>query len=446
MFNSQKQPLLQKRRSEFSFRHLILILLFGFVFTCALVRGDFQEMKEAAVGGNELGNKELGLPDSRSGSRPSTPDLEAGPASAPGLTAPNVGAGAIPGGTPASTSSRSSSPVPHEAHPYPPLQAPGRSQSPLPSTKTGKEPVHEASETFGPSGVAGLGLTDIGPLSTAGSPAAAGPSGVVPPEMGGDEYPTPGTGLPPIPPPPPAAAPEAVPEGVPARCDDPENGFTRRVGRCSKFYYNHKIEPNFLNIRLTYSTYQIVYLVDNKDGVCAGSHCIEKDVDACCSLRPKCHPHFTQDVQGGCPATMIVNTYQGAYCESAPCTIADAGICCIDRTQALWERTDRMRSKYARTMPNLKSPVTKPEISFAHNDVAWFDMSKKRAEGTDEWAPLVNFMMAVGEGTAWKTEAWMRVSANGKMLYRPLPIEKMFKQGQVPPVAADTSTRELPDL
>ena len=148
----------------------------------------------------------------------------------------------------------------------------------------------------------------------------------------------------------------------------------------------------------------------------------------------------------------MVNPYPGAFCNTAPCTIADEAMCCIstyrfpdEKTAALWQRTDMMRSKYARVEPDPKAAVVEPKISFGHGDIAWFDMSKKRVVDQDEWAPLVNFMSTFGgptpgaqtlphmlapmpgEPPAWKTSAWLRVSENGKMLYKPAELAKVYK-------------------
>lgn len=428
MFVSSSEPLLRERRPKSFFRvNIFYIFAIGLILTCVVCQQTVRNVFEAKVGGNEIGYP--------AGS--STLDLEAGfPPQAP--PSPGSAVRASP-----TLSSGSSSPIPHDSQPAAQPQSPERPKSPLPSTKTGKAPVDEVS-------FSGLGLTDIPPIGSN----QAGPSGTTP---GGDEYSAPGPGLPPIPPLPPAAAPAAAsanrvsfnmsPAGVPARCNDPVHGFQKNVKPCGNFYYNHKEKPGYNTVKLTYSTMNIVYLVDNVGGVCAGSQCVEQDVDACCTLRPKCSPHFANDVQGGCPANTFVNIHQAAYCATSPCTIRDAGYCCISNPDAppatpwpsgsLFQYTGMLRSKYARSLPKLKSPVTKPEISFGFNDIAWFDMTKKRQVGTEEWAPLVNFFPAIGDlKNAWSTEAWMRIAINGKMLYRPASSQQMGVQSQVPPSSA----------
>jgi len=470
MFNSPKQPLLNSRRSTFSPRYILLLFIFGFIFTCALIRTDWKELGENALG---MGNTVAGMVGG-----------EGAPAAAPAATSPtSTSPDRLERGSPLQGALESAdnaismqdlgttgrgSPSPNRpSSPKSPAQQPGSPsqatpKSPLPLRKPGNAPVPPMAATS-----SGAGPSSGGP----GAPGIGFINDIAP----GEGSPFGSTGLPPIPPPAPAAAPEVAP-GPPVRCDDPQKGFAAKVMPCGNFYFNSKENPTHQTMKLTYSAYQIVYNVNNNDGVCKGGECNLLDQDSCCKVRQRCNPSFAVDVPGGCPATMMVNPYPGAFCKTAPCTIADEAMCCIttyrfpdDKTAALWQRTDLMRSKYARVEPDPKATVVEPKISFGHNDIAWFDMTKKRVVGKDEWAPLVNFMSTFGGPTpgvqpllglhapvpgevpAWKTSAWLRVSENGKMLYKPAELEKVYKgQLQAPAAPAGSSVshagEERPDF
>jgi len=467
MFNSPKQPLLNSRRSTFSPRYILLLFIFGFIFTCALIRTDWKDLGENALG---MGNTVAGMvegegaPAAANSPRSTSPDrLERGsPLQGALESADNAismqDLGTTGRGSP--SLNRPSSPKSPPQQPGSPSQA--TPKSPLPLRKPGKDPVPPMAGTSsgaGPSS-AGPGAPGIGFINDI-APGEGSPSGT--------------TGLPPIPPLAPAAAPEVAP-GPPVRCDDPQKGFAAKVMPCGNFYFNSKENPTHQTMRLTYNSYQIVYNVDNKEGMCKGGECNLLDQESCCKVRQRCNPSFAVDVPGGCPATMMVNPYPGAFCKTAPCTIADEAMCCIstyrfpdEKTAALWQRTDLMRSKYARVEPDPKAAVVEPKISFGHNDIAWFDMTKKRVVGQDEWAPLVNFMSTFGGPTpgvrplldlhapapgqvpAWKTSAWLRVSENGKMIYKPAELEKVYKgQLQAPAAPAGSSAsradEERPDF
>jgi len=432
MFNSPKQPLLNSRRSTFSPGYIFLLFIFGFIFTCALIRTDWKGAGENAIGmGNTVANMVGG---------------NGAPAAAPAAATPrSTSPDRLERGSPVQGSN---SPSPNQ--PSSPQQ-PGAAVPAMASTSSGAGP-----SSAGP-GAPGIGfINDI--LPGEGSPSPFGSNG-----------------LPPIPPPAPAAAPEVAP-GPPVRCDDPQKGFAAKVLSCNNFYYNGKETPSFQNMKLTWTNYQIVYNVPNNEGMCKGGECNIYDQESCCRVRQRCNPSFAVDVPGGCPATMMVNPYPGAFCNTAPCTIADEAMCCIstyrfpdEKTAALWQRTDMMRSKYARVEPDPKAAVVEPKISFGNGDIAWFDMSKKRVVDQDEWAPLVNFMSTFGgptpgaqtlphmlapmpgEPPAWKTSAWLRVSENGKMLYKPAELAKVYKgQLQAPAAPAGSSVShadvERPDF
>lgn len=459
MFNSPKQPLLNSRRSTFSPRYILLLFIFGFIFTCALIRTDWKELGENALG---MGNTVAGMVGG-----------EGAPAAAPAATSPrSTSPDRLERGSPLQGALESAdnaismqdlgttgrgSPSPNRpSSPKSPAQQPGKpGQAPVP-------PMAATSSGAGPSS-GGPGAPGIGFIND------------IAPGEGSPRSPFGSTGLPPIPPPAPAAAPEVAP-GPPVRCDDPQKGFAAKVMPCGNFYFNSKENPTHQTMKLTYSALQIVYNVNNNEGVCKGGECNLLDQDSCCKVRQRCNPSFAVDVPGGCPATMMVNPYPGAFCKTAPCTIADEAMCCIttyrfpdDKTAALWQRTDLMRSKYARVEPDPKAAVVEPKISFGHNEIAWFDMTKKRVVGKDEWAPLVNFMSTFGGPTpgvqplfdlrapvpgevpAWKTSAWLRVSENGKMLYKPAELEKVYKgQLQAPAAPAGSSVlhagEERPDF
>jgi hypothetical protein len=453
MFNSPKQPLLNSRRSTFSPRYILLLFIFGFIFTCALIRTDWKDLGENALG---MGNTVAGMvegegaPAAATSPRSTSPDrLERGSPLQGALESADNAISMQDLGT-----TGRGSPSPNRpSSPKSPPQQPG---------KPGKDPVPPMAGTSsgaGPSS-AGPGAPGIGFINDI-APGEGSPSGT--------------TGLPPIPPLAPAAAPEVAP-GPPVRCDDPQKGFAAKVMPCGNFYFNSKENPTHQTMRLTYNSIQIVYNVDNKEGMCKGGECNILDQESCCKVRQRCNPSFAVDVPGGCPATMMVNPYPGAFCKTAPCTIADEAMCCIstyrfpdEKTAALWQRTDLMRSKYARVEPDPKAAVVEPKISFGHNDIAWFDMTKKRVVGQDEWAPLVNFMSTFGGPTpgvrpllhmhapapgqvpAWKTSAWLRVSENGKMIYKPAELEKVYKgQLQAPAAPAGSSAsradEERPDF
>jgi len=450
MFNSPKQPLLNSRRSTFSPRYILLLFIFGFIFTCALIRTDWKELGENALG---MGNTVAGMVGG-----------EGAPAAAPAATSPrSTSPDRLERGSPLQGALESAdnaismqdlgttgrgSPSPNRpSSPKSPAQQPGKpGQAPVP-------PMAATSSGAGPSS-GGPGAPGIGFIND------------IAPGEGSPRSPFGSTGLPPIPPPAPAAAPEVAP-GPPVRCDDPQKGFAAKVMPCGNFYFNSKENPTHQTMKLTYSALQIVYNVNNNEGVCKGGECNLLDQDSCCKVRQRCNPSFAVDVPGGCPATMMVNPYPGAFCKTAPCTIADEAMCCIttyrfpdDKTAALWQRTDLMRSKYARVEPDPKAAVVEPKISFGHNEIAWFDMTKKRVVGKDEWAPLVNFMSTFGGPTpgvqplfdlrapvpgevpAWKTSAWLRVSENGKMLYKPAELEKVYK-GQLQASAAPAGSSVL---
>jgi len=232
-------------------------------------------------------------------------------------------------------------------------------------------------------------------------------------------------------------APAPLSKGLPVQCNDPVNGFEAKLGSCGEYYFHSKSKPQYHSVRLTKRNHQILYLVSDATGLCEGSQCIERDMESCCKLPQKCNPGYITDVQGGCPANKVVNPYGGAFCKTFPCTAEDQNICCINQQGALFERTDMIRSNFARTSPDDKSPFAEPGISFGHHDIAWFDMSKKRTIGADEWAPLVNFMEFWKPGVGWQTEAWMKISNKGKQKYQPLPIKKMFPPKGVVPRAVD---------
>jgi len=471
MFNSPKQPLLNSQRSKFSPRYIFLLFIFGFIFTCALIRTDWKESREKALGmGSVVGGE--GAPaaaPAATSPRSSSPNrLERGSPLQGALESADNG---IPMQDLGTSGRGASSPSPnHPSSPKSPAQQPGSPsqatpKSPLPLRKPGKDPVPPMAGTS----------SDAGPSSAGPGAPGIGFINDIAPGEGSPRSPFGATGLPPIPPPAPAAAPEVAP-GPPVRCDDPQKGFAAKVMPCGNFYYNGKEKPTHQTMKLTYNSYQIVYNVNNNEGMCKGGECNIYDQESCCKVRQRCNPSFAVDVPGGCPATMMVNPYPGAFCTTAPCTIADEAMCCIstyrfpdEKTAALWQRTDLMRSKYARVEPDPKAAVVEPKISFGHNDIAWFDMTQKRVVGKDEWAPLVNFMStfggptpgvqpvlhmhapAPGEVPAWKTSAWLRVSENGKMLYKPADLDKVYKgQLQAPAAPAGSSVsnagEERPDF
>jgi len=145
-----------------------------------------------------------------------------------------------------------------------------------------------------------------------------------------------------------------------------------------------------------------------------------------------------RQVNEGCPKGEIVNPYRGAYCRTMPCTIADIDVCCIPNPGALYQRTDLLRSMYPRIIPDESADPVSPKMTFSYKEIVWINMDRKQTIGKDEWAPLVDFMAYWGEGFGWNTEAWIRVSKNGKQSYKEVPTAKLGLEEK--PVSPEVSS------
>lgn len=202
-----------------------------------------------------------------------------------------------------------------------------------------------------------------------------------------------------------------------ATCGDPVNGFEAKVQLCSSVQI-------FDEFRLTITSSIMVPMVLNPRARCYAHQCLQRDIYRCCRPRRMCSAYYAKDVTEGCPANEIVNPYKGAFCRTVPCTIGDIDTCCVDPGE-LWQRTEFLRSKYARVIPDESGAPAVPHISFGYHDTVWLDIRKKKIFAGDEWCPLVNFMSTWGFDTGWETEAWIRLSKKGKLAYKQLTKEKL---------------------
>lgn len=232
---------------------------------------------------------------------------------------------------------------------------------------------------------------------------------------------------------------EAAPSGR-AQCGDPVNGFEVKVAPCKNY-----VQPYDLHaMRMTsFSKLQIPLVLDPAK-LCAKAVCAWDDSSRCCKPRRSCM-EIAKDVPNACPGNTKPNPYEFAFCQTIPCTPADAGVCCIPVTvgpregedlpaligpqsgrdfvwyQGLYERVDPSTSKKSRTAPNDKATYTKSPISFLKGQVAWFDMSRLVQDGTaagTEWVPLVNFMQSWDPKYGWQEEHFMKFKKDNQLKYR----------------------------
>lgn len=236
-------------------------------------------------------------------------------------------------------------------------------------------------------------------------------------------------------------APSLVDVYAGATCGDPVNGFEAKVQLCSTVQI-------FYEFRLTITSSIMVPMVLSPDMKCYTRQCSQRDTYACCRPRRMCSAYYAKDVTEGCPANEIVNPYKGAFCRTVPCTIGDIDTCCINPGE-LWQRTDFLRSKFARVIPDESSAPAVPHISFGYHDTVWLDIRKKKIVAGDEWCPLVNFMSTWGFDKGWETEAWIRISKKGKLAYRqvtkegPASSRPQSNQGPVTQEQEEADQREF---
>jgi len=219
-----------------------------------------------------------------------------------------------------------------------------------------------------------------------------------------------------------------------AKCNDPENGFEAKVAPCMNFrrpYNLHQVKLTF------WSNFQIPLMLDSTR-YCKGAVCNHQDTHCCAQRRPCLE--FPKDVPDACPQNTRANPYTYAFCQSIPCTIVDVETCCMPVTigprpgnpfppgpeppkdyvwyKGLYERMEDT-SKSSRVRPEDKSESTIPPLKFNKGQMTWFDMDKNGVEqGTDSWAPLVNFMAKWGPDFGWKTEAWMKFKKADQVKYK----------------------------
>lgn len=242
---------------------------------------------------------------------------------------------------------------------------------------------------------------------------------------------------------------EAAPPSGRAQCGDPTNGFEIKVEPCKNYRRPYDLHA----VRMTsFSKLQIPLVLDPVK-LCAEAVCTWDDSSRCCKPRRTCM-EITKDVPNVCPSSKEAsrggritrpNPYEFAFCQTIPCTAADAEICCIPVTvgpregedlpaligpqsgrdfvwyQGLYERVDPSTSKKSRTAPNDKATYTKFPLSFLKGQVAWFDMSRLVQDGAaagTEWLPLANFMQSWGPNYGWQEEHFMKFKKDNQLKYR----------------------------
>jgi len=225
-------------------------------------------------------------------------------------------------------------------------------------------------------------------------------------------------------------------------CSDPILGFEVLVKPC------REIHGHYIHLTANERTY--VPMVINPTGKCQQKECTARDRTTCCIQRQQCKALYQNTGSTKCPPEHVPNIYPYAYCRTNPCTVADLDICCI-KTQVvqnrqfnerytlipdLQTRTDESRSKQARVTPGDNAAYAEPHISIDYEEMAWFDMERRRKVDMDYWAPLVNFMETWGPENGWKTEAWMKVR-KGEHKY------KTYQVGPTEPLDPATMMKQI---
>jgi len=206
------------------------------------------------------------------------------------------------------------------------------------------------------------------------------------------------------------------PQPPTAKCDDPTVGYAALVGQCSDIRYHR--------IWLTLTGSVFVPMVIDHEAFCRGERCKKRDKWICCRKRRSCK-EYPNDVAEGCPENQIVNPYEFAFCQTIPCTVADAhgpSGCCIAPTGILFERLSETRSEFAKQLPNNAAPPASPHMNFGHRKIAWLDASVARqvVDG-EEWVQLYDFMGSWGMG--WSTPAWIKLTGVDTQYYRDLNLK-----------------------
>jgi len=418
MFNvDSKSPLISYNQTKPSHRPSIFITLFCFFLAFAslyFVLKDSQKFLEQDVGGNSFGMEGV--------SQPSTPRVQSVPTSP--IAGPTAG-----NGSPSSS-------MPGTPNQGPTMPNPSPMLSPVPGNPPSTDASEAASPVTSPKGSTPgspkPSTPDSPKVSSDAAPApalpdvnvpkgdVAGPSGAqddedADAEEGGGVA---GTVVLNVPADAAAVIQEEGSSSQPAqsgaKCTDAENGYEAQYGLCRDVRIEHKFQ------RTAWESTYIPMVVD-QEGHCKKEKCTIKDKWRCCKFRRLCDKYKT-DVKQGCTGGKVPNPYEGAFCRTHPCTTADADICCIEPTGAIYKRTDMARSKYARIDADDSAKRTVPHISFSYGIDIWTDISQKVTVGDDEWVPLVNFMESWGPDYGWSEPAWIKFSKNKRQKYEPVTI------------------------